>query len=1075
MDPESSENEAYATSVGDVNDNFDEESDKVVLYGGESSDGEVIGECGIDSTTITGLEVGLAGFSEKITNLRIFMMRLAATMESEFEALGSEEDRMGLESIEKGLEFDLLSGILDSEVRELDKFLYTLQNEIADARERVSSCTHMGESFMEMKAKLFDFEQLLKQSEEQFSVIAMQSANFQKNLSSFKREENGKGEVGKIVQEDDQSLNMNAEINMQTAEQQRNILRMLEKSMAREMDLEKNMNDSIQIEEELSLRISSLEQELVHTVEEATDVWERWLEADSACQILIGVSRDILGRLQISHFNLNGLMQRESELRAKLVLANSEASTLTEKVNSLEKQLKESEFQLLNTKVSADEYQKQYNVLCSDVRDMENLIVKLKENVSNAESRANSAETENKLLAESNTKLNQELALLKDGGDATKRVDLLESQLKESDLRLQHAVASAEASQEKQSMLYSTIEDMENVIKDLKSNVSKAESRADNSEEKWIALSESNVELNEEISFLRNRLECLEESLHQVEEEKVATAKDIGLHIMNFKTLVTQLAVERERLNKKVSSLAFENKILVVKLEQTNKAPSQGTNDFNRDNGSSARDIKEEVCTTPVPGHKVDKTWENLPADDYEMKPADFVPDSGTVRRVDVGVLNFKHFLIAILVLLVSATTYLFLNDVNSDSFSNSLSHSTMAHRFSTFQLPVLFSPEDEFDESDPDEQVSDIPSLAPHDHFCSNPFATVSFDHLSNHSNWYSDSDSDSASCFVTDLFENRSSENSCRRCDDSSDINPFSGVLSDGHGGEGSSYAEIEDEGVSAVREIPGSERVRSHTDGLRVVGFSSDSDSNVDDELDRAIEFSSGENDGNRISDFDDLDARLCWDNLRLEDQRTLNENFEWEELEEGVNDGEDLSVVIGEVDDQSVASGFSYAEEPGEEALRYLEWEILLAVNNLERISSLEHDANVSSLITIRDDVYMYTADYDLFFGRFLENESSFKGSPPTAKSFMENLPVVELTMEDLQGENVACAVCKDEILLKEKVTRLPCSHFYHGDCIRPWLSIRNTCPVCRFELPTDDPDYEQRKNQGTAHDQLEFAV
>jgi len=363
---------------------------------------------------------------------------------------------------------------------------------------------------------------------------------------------------------------------MHTTEEQRLVLRMLEKSLANEMDLEKNFFDSKQIQENLKQRMASLEQKLSLVEEEATDVWERWLEADNTREILTGISKELLGKLQISQFNLNGLSQRESLLRAKLetpleqlkerdvtsdkieqlngklVLANSEVVTLRDKVCSLEKQLKESESQLTNVQASADEYQKQYTVLCSEVRETEGIIVELKENISNGESRATTAEAHCKLLAEANDELHRKIALLTDSDGKSERVESLERRLRESDSLLQHAVASAEASLEKQSMLYSTIKDMEQVIKDLKSKVSKAESRADSAEEKCIILSESYTDLNEELSFLRSRLHCLEGSLHQVEEAKVASAKDIGKQTKVFRSLVMQLAVERERLNKQV-------------------------------------------------------------------------------------------------------------------------------------------------------------------------------------------------------------------------------------------------------------------------------------------------------------------------------------------------------------------------------------------------------------------------------------------------------------------------------------------------------------------------------------------
>ena len=366
----------------------------------------------------------------------------------------------------------------------------------------------------------------------------------------------GNDDASEIITEDDKSLSANAEIRLQTVEQQRHILRMLEKSLAREMDLEKDINDSREIQENLRLRMFFSEQELDNMEEEAIDVWERWLEADNTSEILLGISQGLLGRLHISQFSLNGQSHRESELRAnlkdaedKLTFANSEVSALSNKVSSLEKQLKESEFQLLNAKASADEYQKQYNVQCSEARDMGNIIVELKEAVSNAESRAISAETKCQLLTETNSKLDEELALLR---GATTRAELLERKLKESNLRLQKTVASAKASQEKQSNLYSTIRDMENVIKDLKSKVSKAQGRADSAEDNCIILSESNAELNEELSFLRSRLESLEGSLQREEEVKMATVEDIGKQAKVFKKLVTQLAVERERLKQQV-------------------------------------------------------------------------------------------------------------------------------------------------------------------------------------------------------------------------------------------------------------------------------------------------------------------------------------------------------------------------------------------------------------------------------------------------------------------------------------------------------------------------------------------
>eukprot|EP00741_Cyanophora_paradoxa_P020520 tig00000227_g19807.t1 len=96
-----------------------------------------------------------------------------------------------------------------------------------------------------------------------------------------------------------------------------------------------------------------------------------------------------------------------------------------------------------------------------------------------------------------------------------------------------------------------------------------------------------------------------------------------------------------------------------------------------------------------------------------------------------------------------------------------------------------------------------------------------------------------------------------------------------------------------------------------------------------------------------------------------------------------------------------------------------------------------------------------------------------GTPPASRSAVDELP--RLSGADLarriaqaKDSKVECAVCKDEFETEgaeATAVELPCKHLYHSDCILPWLQQHNSCPVCRFELRTDDPDYEARKASG----------
>lgn len=156
-----------------------------------SSDGVVIGELENVGEFITGVELDLACASEKLLNLSGFMMHVA-TKESDFEAFVSREDQTSVDSVEKALEFTLLSAILESEVSELDELMAILQMEITSAQVLLSSYTYLGETFAVMEEKLHDSEQSLKQLQDQVSEIRMQSLKFQRTFSCTVEEENCK-------------------------------------------------------------------------------------------------------------------------------------------------------------------------------------------------------------------------------------------------------------------------------------------------------------------------------------------------------------------------------------------------------------------------------------------------------------------------------------------------------------------------------------------------------------------------------------------------------------------------------------------------------------------------------------------------------------------------------------------------------------------------------------------------------------------------------------------------------------------------------------------------------------------
>lgn len=143
------------------------------------------------SQVLIKVELDFAFVSEKLVNLSLLTMQLGSR-EHDFESFvvshkededEEEEDDDG-DLAEKALEFDLLSSILNSEVKEVESLVGFLQNEIQNARVMISPFQEDdGEAFSDLEGKLDDAEQSLDQLMDQVLEMKKQSSTFHK-LSS---------------------------------------------------------------------------------------------------------------------------------------------------------------------------------------------------------------------------------------------------------------------------------------------------------------------------------------------------------------------------------------------------------------------------------------------------------------------------------------------------------------------------------------------------------------------------------------------------------------------------------------------------------------------------------------------------------------------------------------------------------------------------------------------------------------------------------------------------------------------------------------------------------------------------
>ncbi|WVZ72959.1 hypothetical protein U9M48_021339 [Paspalum notatum var. saurae] len=563
---------------------------------------------------------------EKLLNLEMLAMDIASRA-VDLEPLLLEPHSVPAESVAKLFEFDALHTIVDSEINELERLAASIQTDIGNAETKQPGTAD----------KLRARKDSLRQMQDLISAVRTESATFDKAIRPSQGDSEGAGcENG----------HMSGRAAMQ-AEDQRNVLQMLQQSIACKLDFENKLRASQSLMEDLRMKLRHAEQESYLMEESIGPLYEGMLAAENACQFYLGTSRELLAKIDTYHLYSAATLDKEGELQSKLeesfVESNAIRGTRDAALGDTGNKQTTQEFLNLRNKLCQLE-------VCISRRATEaekSIIDDIRAAISSAESRAQNAEARCAQLTQTNAELNGELNSLRSQG--SDRAGLLETRLMESDTQLEHARASVDAIVEQQGMLRSSISDMEQMIEDLKEKYLKAEARAENAESKCSLLTDTNLELSEELSFLRGRVEGLENSLHHANQLKVSTAKDIGSKTKTITDLVAKLAMERERLHVQIVTLTKKNRLLAQKCKvNVNEATLLSKNVTTAGGELRPNKVTEEAALSSSPTQtKVMPAGDTAQeVEDDEATPAEDESAAesmiGTVQSIEPTLLNWK-------------------------------------------------------------------------------------------------------------------------------------------------------------------------------------------------------------------------------------------------------------------------------------------------------------------------------------------------------------------------------------------------------------------------------------------------
>ena len=94
------------------------------------------------------------------------------------------------------------------------------------------------------------------------------------------------------------------------------------------------------------------------------------------------------------------------------------------------------------------------------------------------------------------------------------------------------------------------------------------------------------------------------------------------------------------------------------------------------------------------------------------------------------------------------------------------------------------------------------------------------------------------------------------------------------------------------------------------------------------------------------------------------------------------------------------------------------------------------------------------EFDRIMSQLMDQAHGTNAPPPAPAHAIATLPKKAMDQTMTGDDGLAeCSICMDNVEMGTLVTVLPCSHWFHEQCITAWLTQHGTCPHCRHEITT----------------------